>query len=50
LAKGGILLSFLATPLTINPKPINNIKAIKLSTIILTKVIQPCTNVKLKAK
>ena len=45
LAKGGIVLSFFAIPLTINPKPINNIKATKLNAIILKNVKMPFTNV-----
>ena len=49
-AKGGMVLSFLATPLTIKPNPINNIKAIKLKTIMFAKVTHPLTNVNLKAK
>ena len=46
LANGGIVLSFLAKLLTINPNPINNMRATKLNTIISRKVTKPCTNVK----
>ena len=49
LAKGGIVLSFLATLLTTKPKPINTINAIKLSSIISRNVVKPCTSVKLNA-
>jgi len=38
LAKGGMVLSFLAILLTIKPNPINKIKDIKLSNMISKKV------------
>ena len=41
LAKGGIVLSFFARPLTIKPKPINTINPIKLKTSISIKVSKP---------
>jgi hypothetical protein len=49
-ANGGIVLSFLATLLTIKPKPIKRINAKKLNNMISIKVWNPCTNVKLNAK
>ena len=45
-AKGGMVLSFFATPLTINPNPMNNTRAIKLSAMMLTNVAMPWTKVK----
>ncbi len=45
-ANGGIVLSFLATPLTIKPQPMKTINAIKLNTMISRKVMKPCTSVK----
>ena len=50
LAKGGIVLSVLATLLTIKPKPIKSNKAIKLRIIIWAKVTQPLTSVKSNTK
>ena len=40
-AKGGIVLSLFANPLTIKPNPINIIKPTKLRKSISNKVIQP---------
>ena len=40
-AKGGIVLSLLATLLTINPKPMNRTNAMKLSSMIDKKVCIP---------
>ena len=48
-AKGGMVLSFLATLLTTKPKPMKTISAIKLNSIISRKVEKPRTSVKLNA-
>ena len=49
-AKGGIELSFFASPLTTKPKPMNTARPIKLNDSNSKKVTTPCTRVKSNAK